>query len=77
MGRTGVLGQHRGGADLVDLQDWVRRSPSRDGKTEGQDGLRGLDWRNAATAADRTAIETADGRDRVASCCTAWPAAMR
>jgi len=28
MGRTGVLGQHRAGADLVDLQDWVRRSPS-------------------------------------------------
>jgi len=28
MGRTGVLEQHRTGADLVDLQDWVRRSPS-------------------------------------------------
>ena len=49
----------------------------RDGKTEGQDGLRGLESRNATTAAGGTAIETADGRNRVASCCTAWPTALR
>jgi hypothetical protein len=49
----------------------------QDGNTEAQDCLRGLESRKAGAATGGIAIEPEDARNRVASCCTAWPTALR